>query len=85
MVAADLDEFEMLEDSCFTLFSPPAIPPFTSAHTDHIKKYLLWQPGWLSGLAPPLAQGVILETKDRVPRQAPCMEPASSSVSLPLS
>ena len=27
----------------------------------------------------PLAQGVILETRDRVPRQAPCMEPASPS------
>ena len=26
-----------------------------------------------------LAQGVILETRDRVPRQAPCMEPASVS------
>ena len=39
----------------------------------------LGQPGWLSGLAPPSAQGVILETRDRVPRQAPCMEPASPS------
>ena len=27
----------------------------------------------------PAAQGVILETRDRVPRQAPCMEPASPS------
>ena len=36
-------------------------------------------PGWLSGLAPPSAQGLILETWDRVPRQVPCMEPASSS------
>ena len=27
----------------------------------------------------PLAQGVILETRDRVPRPAPCMEPASPS------
>ena len=27
------------------------------------------QPGWLSGLAPPSAQGVTLETWDRVPRQ----------------
>ena len=26
-----------------------------------------------------LAQGVILETWDRVPRRAPCMEPASPS------
>ena len=38
-----------------------------------------WQPRWRSGLAPPAAQGVILETLDRVPRQAPCMEPASPS------
>ena len=37
------------------------------------------QPGWLSGLVPPLAQDVILETWDRVPRQDPCMEPASPS------
>ena len=36
-------------------------------------------PGWLSGLAPPSVQGVILETQDRVPRRAPCMEPASPS------
>ena len=37
------------------------------------------QPGWLSGLAPPSAQGLILETWDQVPCQAPCMEPASPS------
>ena len=37
------------------------------------------QRGWLSGLAPPTAQGVILETRDRVRRRAPCMEPASPS------
>ena len=37
------------------------------------------QPGWLSGLALPSAQGVILETRDRVPRQAACVEPASPS------
>ena len=27
----------------------------------------------------PSAQGVILETRDRIPRRAPCMEPASPS------
>ena len=45
------------------------------------------QPRWLSGLAPPSAWGVILETRDRVPHQAPCMEAASPSacVSAPLS
>ena len=46
------------------------------------------QPQWPRGLVPPLAQGVILETWDRVPRRAPCMEPASPSAcvsaSLPL-
>ena len=37
------------------------------------------QPGWLSGLVSPSAQGMILETQDQVPRRAPCMEPASPS------
>ena len=41
------------------------------------KKKELW--GSLGGLAPPSAQGLILETQDWVPRQAPCMEPASPS------
>ena len=40
---------------------------------------VMGQPGWLSGLALPSAQGEILETRDRVPRRAPCMEPASPS------
>ena len=30
----------------------------------------------------PLARGVILETRDRVPHRAPCMEPASPSTSV---
>ena len=34
------------------------------------------QPGWLRGLALPSVQGVI---PDRVPHQAPCLEPASPS------
>ena len=38
-----------------------------------------WVAWWLSGGAPPSAQGLILETRDRVPRRAPCMEPASPS------
>ena len=37
------------------------------------------QPWWRSGLAPPAAQGVILETLDRVPCQALCMMLASPS------
>ena len=55
----------------------------------HYNKYTFGQPGWLSGLAPPAAQVVMLETRDRVPRLAPSMEPASPSAcvsaSLPLS
>ena len=47
------------------------------------------QPRWLSGLALPSAQGMILEAQDRVPHQAPYIqeEPASLSacVSAPLS
>ena len=37
---------------------------------------------------PPSAQGMILETRDRVPRRDPCMEPAlllPPPMSLPLS
>ena len=37
------------------------------------------QPRWLSDLALPLARGVILETRDRVPCWAPRLEPASPS------
>ena len=37
------------------------------------------QPWWHGGLAPPAAQGMILESRDRFPRQALCMEPASPS------
>ena len=37
------------------------------------------QPRWCSGLVLPVAWGVILETLDRLPRQALCMEPASLS------
>ena len=49
------------------------------------EKSLLRQPGGLSGLAPPSAQGVILETVDRVPRGVPSLEPASPSDSLSFS
>ena len=45
----------------------------------YIKHKNFEQPRWLSSLAPPSAQGLILETWDRVPRQAPCMKPASPS------
>ncbi|CAD7678815.1 unnamed protein product [Nyctereutes procyonoides] len=42
-----------------------------------VKKDKVRQPGWLSGLVPPSAQGVILGTWDQVLCRAPCMEPAS--------
>ena len=44
-----------------------------------LKYPFLGQLWWLSGLVPPSAQGVILETQDRVPHQAPYMGPASPS------
>ena len=43
------------------------------------------QPGWPSGLALLSAHGGILETRNRVPRQAPFTEPASPSARLSLS
>ena len=51
----------------------------------------LFKKGSLDGAAVwrlPLAQGAILETRDRIPRRAPYMEPASPlplPMSLPLS
>ena len=44
-----------------------------------------WVAQRFSGLEPPSAQGVILETQDQVPHRVPCMEPTFPSVSLPLS
>ena len=44
-----------------------------------VKKSLAGQSGWLSGLAPSSAQGMILEARDWVPCQALCMDPASPS------
>ena len=43
------------------------------------------QPQWRSGLASPAARGVILETWDGVPCQAPCVEPASLSACVSVS
>ena len=50
-----------------------------------VKNCLRGQPRWRSGLVPPAAWGVILETRDRVPHRAPCLEAASPSASLSLS
>ena len=47
-----------------------------------ISKTNLRQPRWVNGLAQLSTQGVILETWDQVPPQAPCMEPACVSASL---
>ena len=44
-----------------------------------LKIFKCGQPRWLSGLAPPSAQGVILETRDGIPHRAPCMGAASPS------
>ena len=44
-----------------------------------IRKHIAGQPGWLSGLALPSAQGVILGTQDQVPHWVPRREPASPS------
>ena len=58
------------------LYHPIASP--NSTYQKHFKEQI-WAALWHSGLAPPAAQGVILETWDRVPHRAPCMEPASPS------
>ena len=48
----------------------------------YVKIYKFRQPGWLSGLAPPSAQGMILGSWDRVPPRAPWVEPASPPASV---
>ena len=64
-------------------------PPVMSQkqQKEMVLRYFYGHPRWLSGLAPPSVQGVILEMWSQVPSWAPCMEPASPSacVSLPLS
>ena len=61
--------------------SSPGLPSTDSSghYNFAFKVYLTGQSRWRSGLALPAAWGVILETQDRVPRQVPCMEPASPS------
>ena len=51
------------------------------------KRHKRGQPWWRSGLVLPAAQGMILETLDRVSCRAPCMEPPfpSACVSASLS
>ena len=43
------------------------------------------QPGGLSGLALPWVRGLVLETSNGVPCQAPCTEPASPSACVSVS
>ena len=61
--------------------SHPGCPgnQFYTKYSRKIEEILLGAARWLSGLAPPSAQDVILETQDPVPRRAPCMEPTSPS------
>ena len=61
---------------------PSSTLPQTHMHpkeTIFKKTIAFGQRSQLNGLAPPSAQGVILEILDPVPRRAPCMEPASPS------
>ena len=44
-----------------------------------LKVVSTWAAQVAQWLVPPLAQGLILETQDGVPYQAPCVEPASPS------
>ena len=69
--------FCCVEVLSFCLFKYICSPNFYAL--EHQKGVSWGQPRWLSSLAPPSAQGVILETQDQVPRWAPCMEPASPS------
>ena len=61
------------------LFTPGSIITKTTLKSLGGYKYVPGQPWWLSGLAPPSAQGVILEIWGGVPHRAPCMEHASPS------
>ena len=60
-------------------FTP--LTTYTAGDTEraHLKQ-ATGQPEWHSGLALPSAQGVILESQNRVPYRAPGTEPASPSV-----
>uniref|UniRef100_A0A8C0MN91 Nuclear receptor coactivator n=1 Tax=Canis lupus familiaris TaxID=9615 RepID=A0A8C0MN91_CANLF len=67
-------------NDCTRKWPPKDLSPQTIQVSAHVfKPHRFGQPRWLSGLAPPSAQGLILETRDQVPRRASCMEPASPS------
>ena len=69
------------------LLSHPGIPRERILSRLSDKNASAGSPGGSAVWCLPLAQGVILESQDRVPRQAPCMEPAfpSACVSASLS
>ena len=55
------------------------IETMVKKNNNYLKEKIIRQPGQLSSLALPSAQGMILETQNRVPHQAPYMETASPS------
>lgn len=74
--------------SSLSLLNPTTDKPWTvtqweklqnSGSSSSNRTHQAGQSRWHSGLVPPAAQGVILETLDRVPPQALCMMPASPS------
>ena len=69
------EEIEARTQKIFIKIMPGNIPNLLK-DTDLLRE---GQPRWLSSLAPTSAQGVILETWDRVPHRAPCVGPASPS------
>ena len=72
----------------FSILKVLVFPELIYKYNTILQNYQWRAARWLSSLAPPSAQGVILETWDRVPRQAPCMEWSlllPLPVSLPLS
>ena len=63
----------------YTFVLSPPLLLFKKIYSETASISTQGQPGCLSGLAPPTAQGLILEARDQVPRQAPWMKPASPS------
>ena len=74
-----------MEQQCTGIYYPGTVHPKMVKRANFVLHILTilkvgrGQPRWLSGLVPPLTQGLVLETRDRVPRWAPGMEPASPS------
>ena len=70
---------QSLESSLEPQFNKYVLEVKVNTQKNSIKMPEMGQPRWLSSLAPPSAQGGILETQDRVLCQVPRMEPASPS------